>query len=441
MATAYVGIGSNVGDRRAFLDTGLKSLALLGKLTAGSPIFESGRTVGGDESWSLNAVVGIDTDLEPKALLERLVAIEDANGRERGDTNAPFTLDLDILWYGGQHIEVEGLTIPHPKIRERRFVVAPLVEAVPGISDDAGPYALSLADVADQPMLKVTGPVDRVRKRWRLGLSDALSLDSSAGNGLHSFRLQPDWENRSHAMFGGYLCSAALVVGGVEHPDMFPASITYRFLKALPAGGRATISVERDRRTERSAELTMSIRKGNIEYGRANMSVVTDPGELVAGVPMPDVFPMHECEPIDVLVARSGDEPGNSIHSWRPFERWDIPDLADGSSGLVRAWCPNPSAGSADPYLSAASLLMPVDALIWPATMLTAGRLGTSPAMFTPTMELSARFPDTHDIGFWHVAEAQIDHLTTKGVSGTVKVWSEDGRHCATGNSLNRAIG
>ncbi len=439
MAEAYIGIGSNLGDRRAYLDGALKALAELGSLIVGSPIFET-EPVGVDgQDRYLNAVVGIDTELEPAALLARLLEIEEANGRVREHRWGPRTLDLDILWYEGRNIDVEGLTVPHPRIRERRFVLVPLVEAVPGIGDDDGPYALSLPDVTDQHIEKVSGPMDRVRKRWRSGLPEAMDLASDEVG--YSFRLHPDWENRSHAMFGGFLCAAALAVGGAEHPEMVPASVTYRFLKALPAGGRATVEVEHNRRTDRSSEVTMSIRRGHVEYGRAHMSMVSDPGVLVAGVPVPDVLPMHECVPMDVLIAETGDEPGNSIRSWRPLQRWDVPDLVDGSSDLVRAWCPNPVAGSHDRYMSAASLLMPIDSLIWPATMLAAGRLHEGPVMFTPTIELSARFPDTTDVGFWHVAEAQVDHLTTKAVAGTVKVWAEDGRHCATGYSLNRAIG
>jgi 2-amino-4-hydroxy-6-hydroxymethyldihydropteridine diphosphokinase len=439
MAEAFIGMGSNHGDRRASLDAALRSLAELGSLTVGSPIFESMHDGVDSQGAYLNAVVGIDTDREPLSLLERLHEIEAANGRVRGQEADACTLDLGILWYDGEHIDVEGLTIPHPRIRERRSVLVPLVEAVPGIADDEGPYALALPGVEDQHIEKVSGPVDRVRRRWRAGLREAISLTTDAAG--YSFRLHPDWENRSHAMFGGFLCAAVLAVGGEEHPGMFPGSLTYRFLKPLPAGGRATIEVHHNRQTDRSADFTMSIRRGTVEYGRAHMSTVLDPGSLVAGVRVPDVLPMHECIPIDVLVDRAGDEPGNSIRSWRPLERWDLPDLADGSSDLVRAWCPNPVAGSPDPFLSAASLVMPIDALIWPATMLAAGRLGGSPPMFTPTIELSARFPDTNNVGLWHIAEAQVDHMTTKAVSGSVKVWAEDGRHCATGYSLNRAIG
>jgi 2-amino-4-hydroxy-6-hydroxymethyldihydropteridine diphosphokinase len=439
MAEVYIGVGSNLGDRRASMDAALRALAEIGTLTVGSPIYETDPVgVDGQDAY-LNAVIGIETTLTPSALLERILAIEAENGRVRDRKWDARTLDMDILWYDGINLEIEGLTIPHPRIRERRFVLAPLVEAVPGLGDDDGPYAVSLSEVSDQHIEKISGPVDRVRKRWRDGLWEALAFETSDTG--YSVRLNPDWENRSHAMFGGFLCAAALVTGGTEYPDMFPASLTYRFLRALPAGGRATIEVEHDRRSSRSAEMTMSIRKDNVEYGRVHMSVVSDPGSLVAGVAVPDVLPIHECVPIDLLVAASGDEPGNSIRSWRPLERWDIPDLVDGSTQLLRAWCPNPVAGATNAYLSASSLLMPIDALIWPATMLLAGRLPNGPALFTPTIELSARFPDTESIGFWHVGEAQVDHLTTKGVSGTVKVWSEDGRHCATGHSLNRAIG
>lgn len=439
MARAYVGIRAEAGDRRSALDVGLLAIAGLGEITVGSPIYDSavpGATV---TDGGLGAVVGVETDLDPMALVEHLRAAEADYGGTAGSEESIDPLAFDVLWYNGEHIATPDLTVPHPRIRQRRSVLAPLVEAVPGLSDDDGPYAAALPDVDDQPLRKISGPVDRARKRWRSGLLEALSLESEES--FYTFHLNPDWENRSHSMFGGFLCAAALVAGGAEYPEMFPASVTYRFFKPLPAGGRASIHVRQDRRSDRSAHMTISLSKRGVEYGRAHLSVVSDPGGLVAGVAMPGVLPIHECIPLDVLVAETGDEPGNSIRSWRPFERWDIPDLVDGSTDLLRAWCPNPCAGSNDPYLSAASLLMPIDALIWPTTMLVAGRLGSTPAMFTPTMELSARFPDTEDIGFWHVAEAQVDHLTTKSVSGTVKAWSEDGRHCATGHSLNRAIG
>ena len=82
--------------------------------------------------------------------------IEAANGRVSGTKWDACTLDLDILWYDGEHIDVEGLTVPHPRIRERRFVLAPLVEAVPGIRDNDGPYAIALAGVMEGFVFGVT---------------------------------------------------------------------------------------------------------------------------------------------------------------------------------------------------------------------------------------------------------------------------------------------
>jgi len=107
---------------------------------------------------------------------------------------------------------------------------------------------------------------------------------------------------------------------------------------------------------------------------------------------------------------------------------------------MLRAWCPNPVEGLDDPYLTAAALFMPIDALIWPVTMLGAGRLGGRP-IFTPTVEISARFAETANLGGWFLGEARIDHLSTKSVAGSIQVWSEDGRHAATGISLNLTIG
>ncbi|MGI9584840.1 MAG: hypothetical protein ACR2N7_04555, partial [Acidimicrobiia bacterium] len=114
----------------------------------------------------------------------------------------------------------------------------------------------------------------------------------------------------------------------------------------------------------------------------------------------------------------------------------DMPDLIDGTDALVRAWSPNVVAGTEDPYLIAASILMPIDALIWPAAMHSLGTLGIGPLVSTPTVEIASRFarlvPDA-----WHIAEAQIDHRTGSSVAGTVRVWGESGAYAGIGHSLN----
>jgi hypothetical protein len=198
--------------------------------------------------------------------------------------------------------------------------------------------------------------------------------------------------------------------------------------------------VEENRRTDRSADFSMAVWANDVEVGRAHLSVVVDRGQTITSAKRPEVIPIHECVPVDEIIDASGGEPGNSVRSWRPLERWDVPDLVDGSSGMLRAWCPNVVEGSNDPYLTAASLFMPIDALIWPVTMLGAGRLGGKP-IFTPTVEISARFAETEDLGGWLLGEARIDHMSTKSVAGSIQVWAEDGRHAATGISLNLTIG
>ena len=438
MARAFIGLGSNVGDRRLFMTNALTALGSVGHVVCGSPIYETEPIGYVDQDPFENAVVGIETDLSPTDMLAALLAIEQDNGRIRTEKWGPRTLDLDLLWYDGLTIDVDGLTVPHPRIRERRFVLAPLVYAAPALGDDHGPYAASLASVRNQSIRTVTGPVDRTHLRWRTGLEDALDLTGS--DRAYSVALDTDWMNRNGDMFGGFLGAAVLAAGGAEAPEMVPTSLTYRYLKAVPGEGRATIDVEENRRTNRSAEYSMVLRVEGVEAGRAHLAAVVDRGDTLRSAARPDVFPVHECVPIDEIIAARGGEPGNSVRSWRPLERWDVPDLVDGTSGMVRAWCPDPMLGSADQYLSAAALFMPIDALVWPATMLAADRLGGKP-IFTPTVEISARFAATTDLGSWLLGEARVDHMSTKSVAASIQVWAEDGRHAATGMSLNLTIG
>ncbi len=91
---------------------------------------------------------------------------------------------------------------------------------------------------------------------------------------------------------------------------------------------------------------------------------------------------------------------------------------------------------SDDPFLHAAAIVMPIDALIWPATLQRLGRLPSGPSVATPTVELTARFGAPTQAP-WFLAEAAIDHRTDRSVAGTVKVWDDTGRYVATGHSLN----
>jgi 2-amino-4-hydroxy-6-hydroxymethyldihydropteridine diphosphokinase len=148
MERVYLGLGSNVGDRVAMLRTAVQRLAEGGALrvVACSRLYETepwetetGRT-DGERSWHLNCVIGVETDLPPRALLDRLQAVEDTLGRARagGTPEArrfnPRTVDIDILFYGDRVISVpDELHVPHLLLHERAFVLRPLADVAPDL--------------------------------------------------------------------------------------------------------------------------------------------------------------------------------------------------------------------------------------------------------------------------------------------------------------------
>lgn len=135
-ARAYVGLGANLGaDLSATLTRAALSFeAMPGtSVVALSSVWRSAPidAVGPD---FLNAVVALDTSLEPLELLDALQAIEQAHGRERPYRNAPRTLDLDLLLYADLVLETPRLTLPHPRLGERAFVLRPLLEIAPELA-------------------------------------------------------------------------------------------------------------------------------------------------------------------------------------------------------------------------------------------------------------------------------------------------------------------
>lgn len=132
----WIGLGANLGDARAALQAARQALAQLPgtTLVASSGLYRSA-PVQADGPDFLNAVVELRTTLAPLALLQALQALEQAAGRERPYVNAPRTLDLDVLlWGAGGHSvwELPGLSVPHPRLWERAFVLLPLAELLPG---------------------------------------------------------------------------------------------------------------------------------------------------------------------------------------------------------------------------------------------------------------------------------------------------------------------
>ena len=130
---AFIALGSNLDHPAAHVAWALREIAALPdtELVRTSSFYESAPVGYGAQPDFINAVAEIETSLAPRALLDHLLRVEQNHGRRRQFPNSPRTLDLDIVLYGGQTIREPGLTIPHPRMHERAFVVVPLAEIAP----------------------------------------------------------------------------------------------------------------------------------------------------------------------------------------------------------------------------------------------------------------------------------------------------------------------
>lgn len=163
---AYIGLGANLGNAAATVraaaralqeDAGITALRL-STLYRTAPVDSSGPDY-------VNAVAEIRTTHTPPALLAALQAIEHRHGRERPYRNAPRTLDLDLLWYDGRHIQTPALTVPHPRMHERAFVLRPLQELFPDLVLDQGPIAELLGRCAGQAVQRLADEAQDTRGR------------------------------------------------------------------------------------------------------------------------------------------------------------------------------------------------------------------------------------------------------------------------------------
>jgi 2-amino-4-hydroxy-6-hydroxymethyldihydropteridine diphosphokinase len=178
---AYVGIGTNQGDRARNVERALAALSDFGNVVRRSSLYRTEPWGKLDQPWFLNAVVLVETELPPLPLLGALHAIEDRLGRVRGDRWGPRTIDLDLLLYDEVEINENGVQVPHPRLRERAFALVPLAEiddrfetlrdALPA-SDLAG--VVRVEAESDKPMLqeRITSVSERVRTLARF-LADA----------------------------------------------------------------------------------------------------------------------------------------------------------------------------------------------------------------------------------------------------------------------------
>jgi 2-amino-4-hydroxy-6-hydroxymethyldihydropteridine diphosphokinase len=137
MSRAFLALGSNLGDRVHYLRDAVDGLAQAG-LVATSPVYETEPIGGpGGQGAYLNMVVELDTDAPPRQLLGLCRRLEAAAERVREERWGPRTLDVDILWVDGVKVHEPDLAVPHPRMWERRFVLAPLRDLAPDIVDEA----------------------------------------------------------------------------------------------------------------------------------------------------------------------------------------------------------------------------------------------------------------------------------------------------------------
>jgi 2-amino-4-hydroxy-6-hydroxymethyldihydropteridine diphosphokinase len=134
---AFLSLGSNLGDRAANLKAAIERIASLGEVIATSSIYETEPVEFLAQPWFLNCVVKLDTEKMPKQLLAAILTIEKEMGRHRHQKKGPRTIDIDILLFGDSVVEAPGLTIPHPSLHERRFVLEPLAEIAPEVRHPA----------------------------------------------------------------------------------------------------------------------------------------------------------------------------------------------------------------------------------------------------------------------------------------------------------------
>lgn len=161
MSTAYLGLGGNLGDRVQNLREALRRLAAAPGLLIGatSSVYETKPVGVAGQPDFLNMVVRVETTLAPRELLSLCLRIETELGRVRRDHWGPRTIDLDVLWYDGRTWCDSELVLPHPRLKERAFVLVPLAEIAPRIALDGESIERLIARVGEQGLQRL-GAID-----------------------------------------------------------------------------------------------------------------------------------------------------------------------------------------------------------------------------------------------------------------------------------------
>jgi len=285
MPICLVGLGSNVGDRRQSLD---RAVGLLGtrpnvRLIAQSP-WRQTEPVGGPPGQGafLNGVVLLETSLGPKAVLGLLNSIEGELGRQRGDRWGPRTIDLDLLLYDELVLEAPGLTIPHPRMAFRRFVLEPAADVAPAMLHPTTGWTVAqlLAHLNTAlPYVAMTGPAGAGRRelarriarrtdarliaepffpRWMGATGDDRSGDAWRTEiellceraGLLATDL-PEWRARDHLAISDFWLAQSLAYARVRLAPAENESFSRRWHELAPTAARPRLTVMLDGPTER----------------------------------------------------------------------------------------------------------------------------------------------------------------------------------------------
>ena len=164
MHTIYLSLGSNLGDRKDYLSRAIAELRAGGlDVKRVSSIYETEPVGPHSQPWFLNIVVEAETELFPTQLLERIQDIELRLGRRRIVDQGPRTIDIDILFYGNFQIHSERLTVPHPRLEQRRFVLEPLLELAPDLRHPISHLTISelRASTPDHSTVRRLDPAER----------------------------------------------------------------------------------------------------------------------------------------------------------------------------------------------------------------------------------------------------------------------------------------
>ena len=131
MRDIYLGLGSNIGDKKSHLERALEHITKFMTVLRVASLYETAPVGNFNQDWFLNTVIEVDTEQDSCELMDLLLSLESDMGRRREASGDPRTIDIDILFFSSKIVRKEDLQIPHPRLQERRFVLAPLMELCP----------------------------------------------------------------------------------------------------------------------------------------------------------------------------------------------------------------------------------------------------------------------------------------------------------------------